>query len=392
MKTKIIPILLVMFLTLPSFAADIYVNHDGNSTSPYDTEVKAANDIQVALDAATAGDTVWIKADQNYVMDGIDQQAATFDVDVNNNIGIKGYYLTTGDQDYGGTYYKDSTNGWAVIDANSGAFNVFSVGLFQHICWHNLKITETSTSYNCFDVTPPDYMHGFLIQNCWMTGGLKAIYCDYADDMNILNCKFTGTYSTIPGRAVVHIYSNTYGGVAIDSCEFAHGNARVSIHNHAGRTIRISNNVFNISGTVADVINNAFAASIFNNVIYENSGGTITTGISNASTGDAVSIYNNIIVGCTTGISDSATVYFGGWNCFYNNDSDWTLRDGDIVADPQFMDVANGDFRLKPTSPCLNTGKSTLNSGKTTMGAWQPNAITGINYRSRYDFEDIYSD
>ena len=74
--------------------ADIYVNHSGSNTSPYDTEAKAATDIQVALDAVSAGDTVWIKADvalggADYVMDGVDQQAAQFDIDVASNIKIK---------------------------------------------------------------------------------------------------------------------------------------------------------------------------------------------------------------------------------------------------------------------------------------------------------------
>ena len=44
--------------------------------------------------------------------------------------------------------------------------------------------------------------------------------------------------------------------------------------------------------------------------------------------------------------------------------------------DPQFVDAANGDFRLKPSSPLLNTGQRTLGSsdgdgGYTTIGMWQ---------------------
>jgi len=42
-----------------------------------------------------------------------------------------------------------------------------------------------------------------------------------------------------------------------------------------------------------------------------------------------------------------------------------------IEADPEFVDANNGDFRLKPSSPCLNAGKPTLNGGYTSMGAWQ---------------------
>jgi len=52
-------------------------------------------------------------------------------------------------------------------------------------------------------------------------------------------------------------------------------------------------------------------------------------------------------------------------NIFPNNDVH------SIEADPQFVDIANGDFRLKPTSPCLNAGKPTPNGGYTNIGAWQ---------------------
>ncbi|MFZ2146913.1 MAG: hypothetical protein WAV28_06810 [Sedimentisphaerales bacterium] len=50
---------------------------------------------------------------------------------------------------------------------------------------------------------------------------------------------------------------------------------------------------------------------------------------------------------------------------FPNNDAH------SIEADPQFVDIANGDFRLKLTSPCLNAGKPTPNGGYTDIGAWQ---------------------
>jgi hypothetical protein len=358
--------------------ANIYVNHTGSSTPPYDTEAKAATNIQVALDAAGSGDTVLIKADQNYVMDGTDQQAAQFDVDVDNNVTIKGYYSSVGDQDYGGTYYKDPDHGWVVIDANDGAFHVFSAGDKDKLVFKNIKTIDANPSYYSFDLTPTATKYGYMVQNCWCTGGSSAIRCNYLAIPTIQDCKFTGTY----GSYVIYFDSSTTRGTIVEGCLFLHGNATGSIYCYDYGTQVICNNIFNISGTVTSVINLAYNTSslagfITNNVIYENTGGAITNGINIAYSGINEMIFNDIIVGCTTSINDLATVNFGGWNCFYNNGSNWTLRNGDIVADPQFMNAAGGDFRLKPTSPCLNTGKPTLGGGYTSIGTWQRKTLLG---------------
>jgi hypothetical protein len=355
--------------------ANIYVNHTGSSTPPYDTEAKAARNIQVALDAAVSGDTVLIKADQDYVMNGTDQQAAQFDVDVNNNVTIKGYYSTIGDQDYGGTYYKDPDHGWAVIDANNGAFIVFSAGNKDKLVFSNIKIIDMNSSYYSLDLTPTAIKYGYVVRNCWFTGGSRAIMCNYLSAPIIQDCKFTGTYSH-----VIYFSNFILYGAIVEGCQFAHDNATTSIYCYSSGVHVIYNNTFNISGTVASVINliagvNFVAGFITNNVIYENTGGVITNGINISNTNANAMIFNNIIVGCTTSINDLATVSFGGWNCFYNNGSNWTLRNSDIVADPQFMNAANGDFKLRPTSPCLNTGKPTLGGGYTSMGVWQRKSL-----------------
>jgi hypothetical protein len=355
--------------------ANIYVNHIGSSTPPYDTEAKACTNIQTALDSAAAGDIVWIKADQNYVMNGTDQQTAQFDVDVNNDITIKGYYSTIGDQDYGGTYYKDPDHGWAVIDANNGAFNVFSAGDKDKLVFCNIKTINVDSFKASFSLIPTSLKFGYMVQNCWTTGGQKGIYIDNLYNSIIRDCKFTGTYSSLSTQGVIVIVSNCfYGGTIVESCEFAHGTAKRSIFFNGYFGIAC-NNIFNISGTTTSVIDVATGAMITNNVIYENSGGTITNGILFGAVAQGSMVFNNIIVDCTTSINDTATINLGGWNCFYNNSTDWTLRTGDIQADPQFMNAANGDFRLKPTSPCLNRGKPTWGGGYTSIGAWQRKSL-----------------
>ncbi len=50
----------------------------------------------------------------------------------------------------------------------------------------------------------------------------------------------------------------------------------------------------------------------------------------------------------------------------------WPENDAhSIIADPQFLDPTNGDFRLKPDSPCINAGEPTVGNGYTDIGAWQ---------------------
>jgi hypothetical protein len=354
--------------------ANFYVNHTGSSTLPYDTEAKAATVITDALGEATSGDTVLIKADQNYVMNGTDQQDAQFDVGNDDNITIKGYYLSPGDQDYGGTYYKDPDHGWVVIDANNGTFNVFSAGSKDKLVFSNIKTINVNSSetYCFFDLTPTTYKYGYVVRNCWITGGFRAITCNYLYCPIIQDCKFTGTYT----NHVIHFDGLANRGTMVEGCQFSHNNAGISIYVLGPGVQVIYNNIFNISGTITYVIYLGYSSAgltgfIANNVIYANTGGVITKGIDISYTTTNAMIFNNIIVGCTKSIEDLATVNFGGWNCFYNNGSNWTLRNGDIVADPQFMNAANGDFRLKPTSPCLNRGKPTLGGGYTDIGAWQ---------------------
>ena len=352
--------------------ADIYVNHTGSSTAPYDTEAKAATDIQVALDAAGNGDTVWIKADQDYVMDGVDQQAAKFDIDADDGIKIKGYYSSTGDQDYGGAYYKDDTNGWAVIDANNGAYPVFEAGGVENISIQNIKTIDANTGQYTFDISPTSSKKGWMFQNIWTTGGKEAFSLDYILGAIIRDCKLTGSYSPSPFSGAIYLQGNCRGGL-VEDCNIEIANVGRCIR-AVGDGVIVRNNIMVFTATVLAGVRCDNSAFVIGNVIYKKSG-TMSDAVLLASSAFGSVVYNNIIANCTDSIDDSAGAAFGGWNCLYNNDNDWTLREGDIQSDPQFMDAANGDFRLKPTSPCLNTGKPTPGSGYTSIGAWQRKSL-----------------
>ena len=63
--------------------------------------------------------------------------------------------------------------------------------------------------------------------------------------------------------------------------------------------------------------------------------------------------------------ADNSSSQFGSISLTENNNCYYNLigksanpANGIIVADPQFLDVTNGDLRLRPSSPCINAGTS----------------------------------
>ncbi len=64
---------------------------------------------------------------------------------------------------------------------------------------------------------------------------------------------------------------------------------------------------------------------------------------------------NNIFVGAGNSEVLGFTPSVSGGNCFQNTGIS-SGSGGVVFADPLFVDSANGDFRLRPSSPCINAG------------------------------------
>jgi len=121
--------------------------------------------------------------------------------------------------------------------------------------------------------------------------------------------------------------------------------------------VRIYDNVYKLiqGGRASDVIsrNVGTNAKIERNSIYFESDNTInTTDFLNAG-----SCKNNIFQGAGTGTFSNTFTANATNCCFYNfGSSNTSGGTNNIFEDPLFIDVANLDLRLRPSSPCINAG------------------------------------
>ncbi|MFW6134287.1 MAG: carboxypeptidase regulatory-like domain-containing protein [Elusimicrobiota bacterium] len=118
------------------------------------------------------------------------------------------------------------------------------------------------------------------------------------------------------------VYQNENHGILIDD----------TLNNEASQRAYVYSNT--IAGNGSDGVHNIENHILYlkNNIITNNTGYGINGGENTSS------VYNN---------------YFGNVSADYNNISAGT---GDISVNPLFVDPANGDFHLKPNSPCIDAG------------------------------------
>jgi len=127
-------------------------------------------------------------------------------------------------------------------------------------------------------------------------------------------------------------------------------------------SINVSNSVLKIAGKGNFGIlvggyypSNWDAATIVNNTILANSNSTSTRFY--GSTGLSPSVFkNNIVIGNlgTETLGHSPATYSN--NCFNKTSITSGGTDNLFNTDPQFVDSANGDYRLRPSSPCIGAG------------------------------------
>lgn len=205
--------------------------------------------------------------------------------------------------------------------------------------WRNGILTHAS-----YGVINENYIHHLA----------QAVPCDSNGGSAINSTYYYKGVNIEMERNVVH-------DIGAANCKFIQGI-------YAGTSGTIKNNVvYRVGYAAIHLWHDAHNLKITNNTVLSSGYGILVGGgdFYHLSMADNVEVSNNIVINNGAGIGEQGKV--GNNNQFFNNltynnkaynmsVNGFNAATGTITADPQFMDVAGNDFRLKSTSPAIGAG------------------------------------
>ena len=195
------------------------------------------------------------------------------------------------------------------------------------------------------------------------------------------------------------IYKTALAGIWIfGSGSYPTSAANVYIHHNRiyDTGTKSSNSI--IGGIVSDgfsgliennVIDGAYGAGIVQKNVYSSAP---------SGSGYVLTVKNNIITNTRSGpgISNSLTgthSFFLKNNCFYGNTgrnyNNVKASSSDIAADPQYVDRSNHNYRLKSTSPAIDTGVYAETAEVEAENTTSTNDQTTVNKTSVTEIEEV---
>lgn len=321
------------------------------------------------------------------------------------------------DIDEGQVYYGGA---WQAFKSDEGFTDIRPNG--KWIEWdangNSINILELNTSN--FEI------RNFKIHNT-ATGGTNSLV--HADDAAVVNESFINCWFA---TADLPLASDQFLiNAVIADCYYS--NSIVS--NNLTKVLRswLMNNIFNGDGLAAAIVDVSHTSTFMGNLFYKGTDGVI------GATFDTSLFISNVFFdqtdACLTGSDSTAAMFVinnifspaaaadnalqiestGGTllaasrnNIFYSVTAGAILTNpivhseispnpplpvGSLEVNPMFVNPADGDFRLRASSPALNGGLRSLFGGYTTIGVNQPYSTPNAGYRPRYNFKGHnYSD
>ena len=201
-------------------------------------------------------------------------------------------------------------------------------------------------------------------------------------------------------------HDNTFTSCKTDGCVVAIG--FYNSGEDAGSTVTGENNKFynclfsktqysqvylGSSSYTIPTVNNEFINCVFDDGTY------LFDAVQNSSNN---SMTNCIITNLDNYKNGSASLAFNYANSdFFNNDFSTPSGSNLITGDPQFVDLANADYHLTSSSPCINAGTSSgvtlpstdyegnirVQGGTVDIGAYETPMVASTNYALRFNAE-----
>jgi len=348
------------FLSVFSDSDTHYVSTNGASISPYTNGwASAATNIQWAVDAATANDTVLV-SNGVYDVGGVTNypvgSSLTNRLAINKVITVRSANNNPAATFIVGAQDPAKTNGPASVRCVYLTNNSWLIG-FTLTNGNTMLTTNDSPSRSSSDIAGGGFYAdstAAFISNCVIAnntasggnggGGLKS---------TLYNCAFIGN----------SVLGSGYGGAV---------------------ALAVLYNCSVISNRAAIWVGGAYSCTLYNCLIMGNSSGVNGGGFyigtaynctiigNSASQGGGVyhnaTLYNCIVYNNTAGTSgsnyyNSASLSFTNC-CTAPEQSGWAS--GNITNDPGLVSLAGGNYRLSANSPCINAGVNQ---------SWMTNAV-----------------
>jgi len=355
---------------------------DGDGDTDVDVYVGGAFDtLQNALDETDAGlHSVTIHTNLSETLSGSVNVDSGGDVPRNTFKRIIGFNTVPGDMSRGGECFESAleilaggsidANGCVLLDADGGSYAVLDFSGADNVIVENLHLANTGTSGDAVGFS--SVCRNIVFRNCRFSG-VKSVINSEADHVLFEGCysgdDISGHQYTVWGHN--NVLSGCVGRMASGTnlCNF------VSCAGVVVGCVAVGGQ-FAVravgSGAAVLVMDNTFYETTSRAVICDGSDGVVVVGNIFCLSPGATGIY----------VRSGGSVVYNDYNCFIESDGTAPAATGSeygggeapvtgahsIEADPDFVDAANGDFRVRNPA-VLRGGRPGPDGRAQVMGA-----------------------